>query len=101
MALRLTAARVARDARLKLPIGTQKFNPVQFLGKSLSSSIIQSSESEESQMSEDHPTEHGVSEASDGTHPLGTKRVLTMKTGQLGKRQYPKGRSEHCQQEKQ
>ena len=101
MALRLTAARVARDARLKLPIGTQKFNPVQFLGKSLSSSIIQSSESEESQMSECQLAEHGVAEASDGTHPLGTKHASTLKTGQLGKRQYPKGVCKHCEQEKQ
>ena len=67
MTLRPTDARVARDARLKLPIGTKKLNPVQFLGKSLSSSIIQSSESEES----------------------------TLKAGQLGKRQYPRGLCQH------
>ena len=69
MTLRPTDARVARDARLKLPIGTQKLNLVQ----SLASSILQSSDSEESQMSE----------------------------SQLGKRQYPRGLCQHCQQEKQ
>ena len=44
MTLRPTAARVARDARRKLPFGTQKLNPVQ----SLALSFLQSSESEES-----------------------------------------------------